>query len=187
MVASLQGPEPNTGQVIAVHEKVAAIILAAGGSERLGEPKQLLEWKGQPFIRQVALDNIQAAHFDELSGRDWCLRRSRLSAAIADLNLNIVHNPDWKEGQSSSVKVGLGALSEDIGAAIFLLVDQPQLPVDLLQALIAEHSRTLASIVAPMVDGRRGNPVIFDRRSFADFAAIDGDVGGTGDIFKARS
>ena len=176
VVASLQRPEPNTGQVIAVHGKVAGVILAAGGSERLGEPKQLLEWKGQPFIRQVAQTALKA-QFDELVVVTGAYAEE-VREAIADLPLRIVDNSDWKTGQSSSVKAGLSALSEDIGAAIFLLVDQPQLRVDLLQALIAEHSRTFASIVAPMVDGRRGNPVLFDRRTFADFVDIDGDVGG---------
>ena len=176
VVASLQRPEPNTGQVIAVPREGGGGYSGSGWFRTLGEPKQLLEWKGQPFIRQVA-ETALKAQFDELVVVSGAYAEE-VEAAIADLNLNIVLNPDWKAGQSSSVKAGLSALSEDIGAAIFLLVDQPQLPVDLLQAMIAEHSRTLASIVAPMVDGRRGTPVLFDRRTFADFVDIDGDVGG---------
>jgi molybdenum cofactor cytidylyltransferase len=59
-----------------------------------------------------------------------------------------------------------------------LLVDQPQIPADLLRALVDTHASSLAPIVAPMVDGRRGNPVLFDRVTFPDFAGIEGDVGG---------
>ncbi|KAA3647134.1 MAG: putative selenium-dependent hydroxylase accessory protein YqeC [Chloroflexi bacterium] len=176
VVASLQDPDPASGKVLAVHEKMAGIILAAGGSERLGEPKQLLEWNGQPFIRQVAQTAL-AMHLDELVVVTGAYAE-QVEEAIADLPLRVVNNPSWQEGQSSSVKVGLEALPESVGAAIFLLVDQPQVPVELLQALVAEHRHSLASIVAPMVDGRRGNPVLFDQRTFADFAEIEGDKGG---------
>jgi molybdenum cofactor cytidylyltransferase len=81
------------------------------------------------------------------------------------------------------VKAGLAALPARSGAAVFLLVDQPQVPPELVRALVARHATTLVPIVAPDVDGRRGNPVLFDRATFPDFAALEGDVGGRA-VFK---
>jgi len=72
----------------------------------------------------------------------------------------------------------LAALPNRVGAALFLVVDQPQLPVALIEALRAEHATSLEPIVAPLVDGHRSNPVLFDRSTFSDFAALKGDIGG---------
>ena len=60
---------------------------------------------------------------------------------------------------------------------MFLLVDQPFVSAPLVRMLVEEHARTLAPIVAPLIDEQRGNPVLFDRMTFADFAALEGDVG----------
>jgi molybdenum cofactor cytidylyltransferase len=103
---------------------------------------------------------------------------SEVEAALAGLAVQIVRNSDWASGQSSSVKAGLAALPANVGAALFMVVDQPQLPIALVEALRAEHTGSLAPIVAPLVDGHRSNPVLFDRSTFADFANVQGDVGG---------
>lgn len=160
----------------AVYEPVAAILLAAGDSKRLGKSKQLLDWKGKPFVRQVA-ETALAAGIQPLlvvTGAD----AEAIEAALHGLQVWVVRNPNWSDGQSSSVKAGLAALPNNVGAALFLVVDQPQLPVALIEALRAEHATSLAPIVAPLVDGHRSNPVLFDRSTFADFAALEGDVGG---------
>jgi molybdenum cofactor cytidylyltransferase len=101
-----------------------------------------------------------------------------VEAALDGLAVHIVHNADWQQGQASSVQAGLAALPADVGSVIFMVVDQPQLPVALLEALQAQHARTLAPIVATQVDGNRSNPVLFDRATFEDFAEIEGDKGG---------
>lgn len=160
----------------AVYEPVAAILLAAGDSKRLGKSKQLLDWKGKPFVRQVA-ETALAAGIQPLlvvTGAD----APATEAALNGLPVWVVRNPNWASGQSSSVKAGLAALPNNVGAALFLVVDQPQLPVALIEALRAEHATSLAPIVAPLVDGHRSNPVLFDRSTLADFAALEGDVGG---------
>jgi molybdenum cofactor cytidylyltransferase len=90
----------------------------------------------------------------------------------------VIHNPDWAAGQSTSVRHGLQALPNSIGSAIFLLADQPHIPVELVKALRDQHTQTLSPIVAPLIDDRRGNPVLFDRITFADLQALTGDVGG---------
>jgi molybdenum cofactor cytidylyltransferase len=101
-----------------------------------------------------------------------------VSQAVADLPVTVIQNPEWETGQSSSVRAGLVGLPAETGSALFLLVDQPQVPVELMRSLVALHAETLIPIVAPRVDQRRANPVLFDRLTFPDLMGIQGDVGG---------
>jgi molybdenum cofactor cytidylyltransferase len=191
--------------VVSVVEPVAGIVLAAGGSARLGRPKPLLDWQGEPFVRCVARTALEAglSPVVVVVGADAGLVR----AALGDLRVAsprpleyptenglatgepgqrplVVENPGWADGQSTSIRVGLGALvnsdvaHEPAGAAVFLLADQPQSPATLVRALVERHAQTLTPIVAPLVDGQRGNPVLFDRGVFPDLLALTGDVGG---------
>ena len=79
---------------------------------------------------------------------------------------------------SSPKSKGFGGDREGVGAAIFLLADQPQTTPAVLRALIEEHARTLAPIVAPLVQGQRTNPVLFDCLTFPNLIALSGDIGG---------
>jgi molybdenum cofactor cytidylyltransferase len=97
---------------------------------------------------------------------------------LAGLNVLLAPNPDWEQGQSTSVKAGLWSLPENCQGAVFFLGDQPQIPPILAQTLVEAHAASLAPIVAPLVDGQRGNPVLFDRDTFSDLTALEGDVGG---------
>lgn len=175
-VASLASPDGSPGHVLASYQPTAGIVLAAGGSDRLGQPKQLLAWRGQPFVRHVVQTALRAG----LSPVVVVLgaHAEQVRPVIADLPVMIVHNADWQLGQSSSVKLGVVSLPPEAGAAIFLLVDQPQVPITLLRTLLATHATALPAIVAPQVAGKRATPVLFDRATFPDFAALEGDVGG---------
>ncbi|MBX3003376.1 MAG: nucleotidyltransferase family protein [Anaerolineales bacterium] len=157
-------------------ERVAGIVLAGGGSSRLGQPKQLLDWKGTPFVRQVA-ETALAAQLGPVIVVTGAAA-AEVTAALHGLAVQVVHNPDWAEGQSSSVKAGLAAVPADAAAAIFMAVDQPQLPVRLLDSLKEQHAFNQPPIVATLVDGRRSMPVLFDRSTFPDFATLHGDMGG---------
>ncbi len=166
----------NGGEVFAVYEKIAGIILAAGGSSRFGQPKLLLPWRGETIIRHV-VQNALAAGLKPVvvvAGE----QTPEIRRELADLEIVLVCNPDWEEGQSTSVRVGLQALGEDVGGAAFLLGDQPQIPPRLAQSLIEAHAVSLAPIIAPLVIGQRGNPVLFDRCTFDDLMTLRGDVGG---------
>jgi molybdenum cofactor cytidylyltransferase len=162
--------------VLAVHEPVAGIILAAGASQRLGRPKQLLEWRGEPLVRHV----VHAA----LKAGLWPVKivtgagAADIEEALRDLPVQFVYNSLWELGQATSVVAGVKSLSPRCGATIFLLADQPQIPATLLRSLIERHTQTLAPLVAPLVDGRRANPVLFDRTTFEDLRKLEGDSGG---------
>lgn len=167
---------PQPDPVIAVHEKIAGVILAAGASRRFGRPKQLLEWQGLPLVRRSAQTALQAG----LSPVVAVLGDSaaQVEAALSGLPVRVVFNPDWEAGQSASIAAGVRALPPETGAAVFLLADQPHLPAGLLRGLADLHATEQAPIIAPLVDGRRGNPVLFDRRLFEALSGLSGDMGG---------
>lgn len=162
--------------VFAAHESTLGVILAAGAATRMGQPKPLLLWRGEPFIRQVARTALAAGLSPVIivAGE----RLAEMAAAVADLPVQVVHNADWAAGQSASVRCGLQARPAETGSAIFLLADQPQIPIELVRGLIELHAQSLPPIVAPLIDDQRGNPVLFDRATFNDLLSLSGDVGG---------
>jgi molybdenum cofactor cytidylyltransferase len=172
------------GKVHAVHEKIAVVILAAGQSKRLGRPKQLLEWKGQSFVRTVTQTAIESGFSPVIVviGSNAEL----VEAEIRDLDIRIIRNNNWEDGQGGSIKEAVRAIPPDCGGAIFLLVDQPQVSTSIIHALGEKHAEGLFPIVAPMIIDRRGNPVLFDRVTFPDLMSINGDIGGRAAFHKHR-
>ena len=161
---------------------VAAIILAAGASERFGQPKMLLDWRGKPLIAHVAdvvlasparpVVIVLGAHAEEI-------RR-----ALGERSVQIVVNPNWREGMSASVRAGLAALPSDVAATLFVLGDQPNITPELLARLIARFRETNAPIVEPRFRDRPGSPALFSRAMFAELTQITGDKGGRSLIKK---
>ncbi len=175
------------GNIFAVHEPIAAIVLAAGESARFGKPKQLLDWKGQPFVRAVAVTALEAGLSPVIIvvGANG----EKVESAVADLNVMIVSNDEWQSGQGSSIKAGISKFTTSPtspGGAIFLLADQPQITTSIIRALVEKHAEGLYPIVAPLVLDQRSNPVLFDRVTFDDLLEIQGDVGGRAIFHKHR-
>jgi molybdenum cofactor cytidylyltransferase len=157
-------------------EAAAGVLLAAGGARRYGEPKLLLPWRGKPLVRHAAETALEAG-LNPLIVVVGALEE-QLRAALAGLPVQILPNAEWQQGQSTSVKAGIHAVPQACGSAVFLLGDQPGVTPELITALVERHQRSLAPVIAPHVGGRRTNPVLFDRSTFADFEMIEGDIGG---------
>ncbi|MGQ9599339.1 MAG: molybdenum cofactor cytidylyltransferase [Anaerolineae bacterium] len=155
---------------------VAAIVLAAGGSIRMGRLKQLLPVDGQPMVRRVTQTVVAAglAQVIVVIGA----QADRVREVLHDLPVEIVVNEQWPAGMSRSLRAGLQAVQPEIQAALIVLADQPTLTPPLLQKLVARYQATRAAIVTPFYQGRQGNPVLFDRSLFAELVAVEGDQGG---------
>lgn len=170
VLASVMEEDP----VIEAHGRVAGVILAAGGSSRLGEPKQLIQWRDHPLIWHAVraaegLDQVVVV-IDEQAGE--------LRKALKKEPVELVENENRDQGQSSSVRAGLESLSDGTEAVVFLLADMPFVSSELVSALVQRYRQTLAPLVATWAGGRRANPVLFDRETFPDLLALKGDQGG---------
>jgi len=175
LLGSLENPG-TSGEIFSVFSQTAGVILAAGGSERLNAPKQLLDWQGKPFAYHVAQQALEAglAPLIVVTGA----YHDQVVQALAGMPVVIVHNPDWQQGQSTSVKAGLKALPEGCDSVMFLLSDQPQISSELIKQLMDCYFQNRKSITSPMVNGQRGNPLLFDQSAFSALAEVEGDRGG---------
>jgi molybdenum cofactor cytidylyltransferase len=158
-------------------KKVAVIILAAGGSVRMGQPKILLEWKGKPLIWH-AVQKAKHADLDPVVVVLGSVIQPAINE-IREFGVTIIENPEWKNGQSTSLKSGILALPDDVDAAIVMLADQPFIPGELLKSEKELFLSQQASIVAPRIDKRPSTPVLFARKYFEELtSSISGDQGG---------
>ncbi len=166
----------KSGTIPSVHSRVAGVILAAGGSQRLGRPKQLLGWQGRTFIAKVVQNALDAGltPLIVVTGAN----SEAIRAALAGMPVKIVPNPDWQAGQSTSLKAGLAALPPDCQALMFLMSDQPQCSPALIRAVLETYFTNRLPIAAPRIAGRRANPVLFDRETFDALRTVQGDQGG---------
>jgi molybdenum cofactor cytidylyltransferase len=104
--------------------------------------------------------------------------RERVAAALAGLDVKRVHNPHYAGGLSTSVRAGIAAVPADADGAIVCLGDMPQVDARLIDRLLAAYDpEKNALVVVPVMDGKRGNPVVWSRRFFPELAALDGDAG----------
>lgn len=173
-IADLVAGDP----VLETHGRVAGVVLAAGGSSRLGRPKQLVEWRGRPLVWHA----VRAALEGGLAPVVVVVGQSaeQVRRAIASEPVAIAENPAWEAGQSGSVRTGLVALDQlpPVEAALMLLADMPFVDAAVVEAVVERHRQTLAPLVAPFTGGRRSNPVLFDHATFADLLQLEGDRGG---------
>lgn len=158
-----------------ISKKVAGVILAAGGSSRFGEIKQLLPWKNKNIINTV----VETA---ALAGLDPILvvlgaNAGLIQASLDNETIQVVTNPDWDKGQSTSLKAGVTAIRHTVDGVLFLLCDQPHLTVNLVDAVVEEGLRS-GKVVTPIIDDRRANPVYFPASCFPLFDTLEGDAGG---------
>ena len=162
--------------------KISGIILAAGLSTRMGEPKQLLPFGGSTIIETV-IDNLLASKLNEVIvvvGHE----AKKVRARIRHKPVKIVYNPDYKEGMLTSAQCGVGQISASADAFAMTLVDLPLITPDLVNLVIDTYVQTGGGIAVPSYNYRRGHPVIFNRRYTVDLLALDGDSGGVRSLFR---
>ncbi len=155
---------------------VAGVILAAGTSSRVGQTKQLLPLNGKAILTHV----IEAA-IDSLLNRVILVLGHAAREIQQMLNypeISIVYNPMYEKGQSYSIKYGLREVDRSADAVLFLLGDQPLVQPETINKLITAYAKKRSLIVLPTFQGRRGNPVLFDRRLFQRLKNLSGDSGG---------
>jgi molybdenum cofactor cytidylyltransferase len=156
----------------------SAIVLAAGLSSRMGRNKLLLTFKSKPLIARAA-DTLLAAEVDEVIvvlGHE----AEKLREHLEGKPVKLVFNPEYSSGQSTSVRMGVSAVSSRATAILICLADQPLLePEDINQIVRAfpRAKETGKSIVVPFHQGQRGNPVILDVTHRDAILEVVGDVG----------
>ena len=157
------------------HSRIAAVILAAGMSSRMGGAKQLLRL-GEHTLLEHVLENVRTSGVGDLvlvlGHAAETIRKS-----IDAKNLNIVVNDAYREGMGSSLRTGVSALPAEIDGAFIVLADQPFVQPGTLRLLMDRYRESNAQIVIPMYKGFRGNPVLLDRSVFPEVMALTGDIG----------
>ncbi len=157
---------------------IAALILAAGESRRMGGVNKLVATvAGRPLVRIAAEAALasRARPVILVTGHD----AAAVEAALAGLSVRFVRNPDYADGLSTSLRAGIGALPAGIDGVVVMLADMPDVGPAVVDRLIAAfHPERHAEIVVPVRAGRRGNPVLWGARFFAALAAVTGDTGG---------
>lgn len=170
-------PQPRVPAGTDGNRNVAAVILAAGRSTRMGGPNKLLaELNGRTLVRIVAEQALasKAAPVIVVTGHQG----AEVEAALKGLKVQFVHNPDFAQGLARSVKAGIQAVPDNADGALVCLGDMPLIDARLIDRLVEAFAPDRGSlIVAPVAGGRRGNPVLWSRRFFPELMTLDGDIG----------
>jgi molybdenum cofactor cytidylyltransferase len=170
-------PQPRESLVADGNRNVAAIILAAGRSTRMGGPNKLLaELGGKPLVRIVTEQALasKAQGVIVVTGH----QADEVRKALRGLKVTFVHNPHFAEGLASSVKSGIVAVSANADGAVICLGDMPLIEAHLIDRLIEAFAPDRGNLIAvPVSDGRRGNPVLWSRRFFGELMTLEGDIG----------
>jgi molybdenum cofactor cytidylyltransferase len=159
-----------------LRQSLAGLVLAAGPSSRLGQPKQLLMYRGQTLVERTV---IQAAEFCGagivvVTGAE----SEQVAEALGGASVEIVNNPNWVEGMSSSVRIGLQHLDSKCRGVMLMLCDQPALNRDDLYSLASAWISKPELIAAAEYAGIRGVPAIFPMSYRKELMALEGDRGG---------
>ncbi|RTL51123.1 MAG: 4-diphosphocytidyl-2C-methyl-D-erythritol kinase [Bradyrhizobiaceae bacterium] len=170
-------PQPRVATEGEGNRNIAAVVLAAGRSTRMGGPNKLLaELNGKKLVRTVAEQALasRASPVIVVTGH----QHKDVERALEGLDVQFVHNPDFADGLASSLKTGIAAVPDSANGAIVCLGDMPLVDTRTIDRLIDALSPDQgALIVVPVNDGRRGNPVLWSRRLFGELMVLDGDFG----------
>jgi len=155
---------------------IAGVVLAAGTSSRLGHPKQLLDLHGVPILQHV-VDAAAASRLDDVIVVLGHEAEAIEAALILPDRARIVVNPNYSEGQSSSLRAGVAAVPDDSEAVVVVLGDQPEMTAGLIDRVIEEWRAGEYPVVRATFGGVPGHPVLIARSEFALVAQARGDEG----------
>lgn len=155
----------------------AAIVLAAGGSKRLGRTKQLEPW-GDSNLLSYVVARTREFPVDEV----WVVIGHDADRILEDTALDdvyVIENPEWEEGIASSLRVGLDALTRlsRCDQALIVIGDQPDVSVKTVEELLRSHRKEGRPVTLPKYRYNWGNPVIVDRSLWARVMSLEGDEG----------
>ena len=179
-IASRPLPRALAKSVSKREKKVMGVILAAGNSTRMGKDNKLLKNVGDaPLIRNTAIEMLK-------SDLDTCsivlgYQSDKVAAVIKDLDIRLILNPMWEEGQASSLRAAINTLDATYSDLLIMLGDLPGIKSSHINSIIEEHLLTdnrKSKITIPSFKGQKGNPVIWGRSFFHDLSNLEGDVGG---------
>jgi molybdenum cofactor cytidylyltransferase len=164
---------------------IALVILAAGESKRMGEPKQLLTVKGKTLIRHsslVALESLCSPVITVLGANKDKVLPEIEHLTLNDKLLHVLYNADWQLGMSSSIKLAINHLKEimnhNLEAIVFMLCDQPFVNAELINELVTLYRRTKNTVIASTYDnGTNGVPALFSSNIFPELLNLKGDIG----------
>jgi molybdenum cofactor cytidylyltransferase len=161
---------------LGMQRNLAGLVLAAGPSTRLGRPKQLLVHRKQTLIERVAelAADCCGAGVTVVTGS----QHAAIVSALAGLTVDIVHNPGWREGMSSSIRAGLAHIEQTSLGVMLMLCDQPSISRADYRALVEVWMSNPDSIVAAEYADTLGAPAIFPLKYRDDLMALTGDQGG---------
>ncbi|MEP4769475.1 MAG: molybdopterin-binding/glycosyltransferase family 2 protein [Roseibium sp.] len=170
-------PQPRETRKSAPAPKIASIVLGAGKSSRMGGPNKLLaELDGKALVRHAAEAALTAGLQQNILVTGHL--NEKISNEVSDLDIALIHNPDFADGMAGSIRAGMNALEPDIDAVVILLGDMPRIDSKVIENLIATYRENDTNlIVTATADGKRGNPVLWDRRFFDALKSLSGDIG----------
>jgi len=156
-------------------DRFAIVILAAGRSSRLGQPKQLLRYQGKTLVEHAASTALASGAHEVVVvvGAE----SERVRAVLSSLPIRIVENPDWQEGMGVSIRCGVASLLPDSGCVVIALCDQPKITADHLRHLVESCLESGSAIAASSYAGTLGAPCAFARSMFPNLLALQGDAG----------
>jgi molybdenum cofactor cytidylyltransferase len=164
---------------------IAGLILAAGESSRMGTPKATLTYRGRTFVEWI-LQTLQEAGLERIvvvlgHQAEDIQRQVKIEAA------QVVINPDYRSGQTSSLQVGLRSLmAEELEAVLLCLVDHPAVAAETVRRIVATFQQSGAPVVIPTYQGRRGHPVLIARQVFGELLGLGCDAGADSVVRRYR-
>ncbi len=164
--------------------QIHAIILSAGLSSRMGSTKALLDWHGKKLIEyQIEiLIGIGIKKINLVLGHE----KEKILPYTKRDEVNVIFNKDYKKGKSTSIIEGLKAVENDAKNIILISVDQPR-PTWFIKEIITNHISNKSTITAPVYNGKRGHPIILNKKIFNEILTINNYKNGLKDVFRKNN